>query len=385
MRVTKNRSYDIKNKIAFAELPGIVHEYLAEQGLCVGRFVYYLEELLYDYGEFRHSEPISCRRAIKDMPELGEIHILDENRRLNGLDIAVLSNMADNRYISDQIVMPYMKRFQRTYGFSDVILRWMDVDFFGSAFETAFDRSEAAEYRNRWGVDPDPLWKINQNTWSSWITIGKQQFESPTLAVAIDVLRNNEIVDALPYFSAMSEKLPGIQYHDFTRIMFSDEEKNEIAELKNTVKPLTEKCKAYFVSKGFDAEFKQQITNARYALGEKLKKIAGQYGFTRQCRMIGNHDLMRATPNGHILVVNADSGPSHCNSYFTLTLVGMGYTLFIGGANFIPNDQKEFDGFADRFFEALEEFSHTDTFCSLDKSLPPAPDWFLEEPVLWFN
>ena len=381
MRVTKSRTYDIKNRIALAELPDIVHAYLAEQKLSIGRFMFYFEELLHNYG---HAEPISSPKAVKDMPELGEIHILDEPRRLNGSEIAILSNMADNRFISEQTVIPYLKRFQKIYGFSHVSLNWFDIDFFGSVIETMVDRSEAVAFRKRWDVDPNPLWRINENTWSSKIAIEKGRFSGPTLSVTIDLLRNNGIVDASPYFCAMNEKLPGIKYHDFTRVLFSDEEKRTIAELKKTVEPLAEKCKAYFVSKGFEAEFRQQRTCARYALGEKLKKISKQYGFTKKCKMSGNHELMKLTPNGHKLAVEADSGPSHCNSYFNCVLIGLGYILHIGSANFMPMDQKEFDNCADDFFEALEEFSHTDTFCSLDELLPPAPDWYLNEPDLCF-
>lgn len=45
MRAVKEYFFHAANKVRFSELPGIVHRFADENGLNIGRFLYYFEEL----------------------------------------------------------------------------------------------------------------------------------------------------------------------------------------------------------------------------------------------------------------------------------------------------------------------------------------------------
>lgn len=369
MRAIKTRSFYIKNKVMpFAKLPELVHEYFEEQGLTSYRFLYHLSELL---NESYRPEPISCVRALKDMPWLGKMRRVKED--------AVLTNIDSDDQLTDEKMMPYMEKLQSHYGFMQMCMYWYDADFLGETIKLEHDTSWIKRIQDRWNREPDPLELMYQNIIGSGIYIEKWNWQNYTdFKISIDLLRNGKAVDVDPYLSAMSDKLPGIDYDDSTRILLTEEEKNETAKTVSAAEPLIEQAKACFAAQGFELDSRQEIVEARYALGPKIKKLAKQYGFTNKGTMKGHYILRRNTASGHRLTIIADSGPSHYNSFFDCSLSGIGFDISICSANFIPLDQKQFDACADRFFEALSKFEQSDEFKKVDSAFPPAPDWFIE-------
>ena len=369
MRAVKTRLFYIKNKVMpFSQLPQLVHEYFSEQGLADYRFLYHLSEGLY---EPNRTEPVSCARALKDMPWLGKTRRVEDHFFLSNID-------ADDK-LTDGKMLPYMEKLQRRYGFWQMCLYWYDADFFGEVIKLEHDKTWTSRYKEWHGKEPDPMLQMYQNIIGSGIYIEKWNcLNYTTFKISVDLLRNGKAVDVDPYLSAMSDKLPGVEYDDSTRVCLTDEERAETEKTFAAAKPLIEQARTAFAAQGFEPDVRQKPIDACYAIGPIIKKLAKPYGFTHKCITSGYHRLRKNTAGGHRLTVYADSGPSHGNSFFKCKLSGTGFETDICSANFIPLSQSEFDACAERFFGALGRFEQSDEFRKADGAFPPAPDWFIE-------
>lgn len=367
MRLLQHDSFSIKSKPPFSEWPQIVHRFLEEQGLRYGKFYYFFNEF----------SPKGCPRAVRDCPGLGEpIHI--HGRPYGLADTWVLSNIHTPTAFTEADLLPLMKKLHRTYGFAEVILYYLDVDFFGRVVPTERDLTPARD-QARWHNQPlDPRIAMNLQLQGCGFTLHRDILGNNTLTMTTDILRDGELLDPAPYVEALKALLPGIRHSSIHQLLLSEEEKAEIAARNESAVPLLEPVRAFF-SQRLPGNQGQNRFVSQYKLAPTLKKLAKEYGWTYHFLGGGVFGMDKRTEKGQSLWLTADSGPSRFDTGFSLELRGVGYNHLLWNAGYRPTNQEELDAAAAEFFAAVAEFESSGLLQPLIDHFPEVPGWFLPD------
>ena len=367
MRLIRHDSFCIKSKPPFSEWPGIVHRFLQEQGLTSGKFYYYFEEMFQK----------GCPRAVKDCPGLGQ------PQRIPGgsygiVDTWVLSNIHTPTACTEADLLPLMKKLHRSYGFSQVTLYYLDVDFFGQVIPTERDLTPARQQAERFQKPLDPTIFLDRQLQGSGFSLHRDILGNNTLTMSMDLIRDGELLDPGPYVDALKDLLPGARHRTIQELLFSEAEQAEIAARNEAAGPLLERVHAFFEARLPGSQGQNRFPS-QYQVAPILKKLSKELGW--QYRFLGGgvFTMDKVTQKGQILRLMADSGPSRYDTGFYLEFQGLGFRHRLWTAVYLPTNQQELDAAAEQVFGAVTEFEHSELLPELTAHFPEVPGWFLPD------
>ena len=342
MRVIESAEYRIKRKIPFSEWADIVHTFLEAQGLSYKKFYYYFEDLIdagdkdeYDYAVKKGP----CAKILKDCPKLGEIQFHNETEYT---DIIYISNIEKPTMCTEADLLPLMKKIHRNYGFSECNIYFGDINY--------FDRLVPAEDKP---VKSPQMYQVC----GSAIQLHKDCQGLNYIVMSIDILEDENLLDATPYFEAMSKLLPGVRYYKVRRIELSEEEEKIIAEQNKTAIPLVEKCKNYLKER-LSMELIQNYDNPKYSCAQALKKCAKGTGFVYESFQPYLYRLNKNTLRNHALTVEVFAGPGHYSVEFEILFKGAAFKHVLGVCSYAPQNQKDLEMFIESLLQILKEFEN---------------------------
>ena len=369
MRLIQHDSFYIKSKPPFSEWPQIVHRFLQEQGLSFGKFYY----LFTEYSIL--GQPLkSCPRAVKDCPSLGAPEFVEGSAYGAG-NSWVLSNIHTPTACTEADLLPLMKKLHRSYGFPNVTLYYLDVDFFGQVVPTERDLSMARERAERFDLPLTPLLFLDRQLRGCGITLHRDILGNNTLSMSMDVNRDGELLDPGPYVEALKALLPDARHRTFQEVLFSEEEKAEFAARDAAAAPLLERVNAFFAQR-LPGNQGQNRFPSRYKLAPTLKRLSQQYSWRYRFIADGVFTMDKVTEKGQLLRLTADSGPSRFDTGFYLEFLGLGFSHRLWTAVYPPTDQAELDAAAEQVFAAAAEFEHSPLLPELTAHFPEVPGWF---------
>lgn len=365
MRLIQHDSFYIKSKPPFSEWPQIIHQFLQEQGLSYGKFYYFFEEYSLK----------GSPRAVKDCPSLGQPEQIS-GRAYGITDTWVLSNIHTPTACTEADLLPLMKKLHRSYGFADVTLYYLDVDFFGRVVPAERDLTPARQ-QAEWHQQPlDPRIFLNRQLRGCGFTLHRDILGNNTLSMSMDLTRDGALLDPAPYVEALKALLPGARHRSIQEAVFSEEEKAEIAARNEAAGPLLEQVQAFFADR-LPGDQGQNRFPSQYKLAPILKKLAKEHGWKYRFLADGVFTLDKVTQKGQILRLMADSGPSRYDAGFYLDFQGVGFKHRLWTAVYLPTNQDELDAAAEQVFAAAAEFERSPLLRSLTAHFPEVPDWFL--------
>ena len=375
MRVIQTCTFKIGTKIPYSEYPAIVHRFFEEQNLVSNRFLYYFDELIHFNKTYEETLAAgSCAKAVKDCPELGKIRLFDgtDYERFQSLFVSNIDTETD---CTEANILPHMKKIHRRYGFCESNLYYYDINFFHNVIPFERDMSYAEHRTKHFQCAFDPTALMHRQPYGSGIQLHRHITGSSFISLSIDLLHNGIIHDATPYFNAMKALLPHIHPTISMKIHLSEEEKQEIASWDKQIVPTLEKSRSFFAQR-FPGTDKQNNFPSSYTVAPKLKKLAKQYGFSYHYEGFGVYMLDKRTPRGHVLQLCVDSGPSHFDTTYYVSIQGIGFCHRLCNSMQTPCNQAESDKCAEKIFSILSEFERT-TISELDAFYAETPDWFV--------
>lgn len=375
MRLINRYCFSIGTKIPYSDWPEIVHQYLDRQGLSFHRFMYHFKDLFnfYETVDEKWSHG-SCAKAVRDCPALGDIHFLNSSA-YGSFDALWLGNIDSETACTEADLLPLMKKIHRRYGFSETNLYYYDIDFFHDVIPFARDMSKAEHFAARKHLDLEPALFLSEQPYGSGIQLYRDITGQSYLLLTIDVLRNGEILDPAPYVEAMKDLLPKIRHEVSQKIYLTEGEKREIALLNERAEPVLEQCRTFF-SERLSTKIWQNSFSSKYNIAPKLKKLAKQYGFSYQYKGRRIYTLEKRSAGGHVLLLEADSGPSHYDTSFSLNFQGIGYDHRLLASMQTPTSQEELDACAERVLAVISEWEKA-LLPALDAVYPETPGWFI--------
>ena len=367
MRLIQHDTFLIKSKPPFSEWPGIVHRFLEEQGLSYGKFYYFFDE----------QSLKGCPRAVKDCPSLGEpVHV--NGGSYGFFDTWVLSNIHTPTACTEADLLPLMKKLHRSYGFSDVTLYYLDVDFFGRVIPAERDLTPARQ-QAEWHNKPlDPTIFLDRQLQGCGITLHRDILGNNTICMSMDLIRDGELLDPRPYVDAMKTLLPGVRHRSFQEVVLSEEEKADIAARSEAAVPLLERVHSFFEAR-LPGNQGQNRFPSQYKVAPILKKLSKERGWQYRFLADGVFFMTKTTPRGQTLKLTADSGPSRYDTGFYLDFQGVGYSHRLWTAVYLPTSQEELDRAAEEVFAAAAEFEQSPLLQELTDHFPEVPGWFLPD------
>lgn len=377
MRIIKKKNYYIRGKIPFSQWPDFIHRYLTEQGLKSQKFLYY-------FMDFMGLNLSGLSKLMKDLPEIG---VPREFYEEDSFHKNILTNIDADTGCSEAQFLPLMKKIHRSYGLTECNLYYLDVDFFSDLIPSQRALDVIEKHYKDAGKPVNPLYLIDQQPYGSGFLLHRDINSQNYLSMSVDILHNGIIMDPEPYFSAMDKLLPGIRSSEFLELYPSEEEREAFHQHNQAAQPVIKRCRDWLEEKlrGVD---RQNTFSSNYNIAPKLKKLAKRYGFTylHEGHGIGIYHLENKTENGHRFRLTVDSGPSHYDATFSMTIQGLGFYFILCAARFVPKEQQEFDACADRAAEVADTF-RKEMLPLLDVYWPETPDWYIPElyPTIFYQ
>lgn len=372
MRLIQHDSFCIKSKPPFSEWPGIVHRFLQEQGLSFGKFYYFFEELPFPGNPLK-----SCPRAVQDCPSLGQPQQI-HGSAYGTIDTWVLSNIHTSTACTEADLLPLMKRIHRTYGFTEVTLRYLDVDFFGQVIPAERDPSPAQKQAEHFHLPLDPTIFLDRQLRGSGFCLHRDILGNNTLSMSMDLIRDGKLMDPGPYVAAMKALLPGARHRTIQEVILTEEEQAEAAARNESAAPLLERIREFFAER-LPGNQGQNHFLSQYKVAPILKKLSTQYGWHYRFLADGVFTMDKVTEKGQYLRLMADSGPSRFDTGFYLEFQGVGFNHRLWTAVYLPTNQAELDAAAEQVFAAAAEFTASPLLAELTAHFPHVPGWFLPE------
>lgn len=378
MRVIKNYFFSIGTKVAFSELPEIVNRFLVENNLKSDTFMYYFEDLPIGKITSEYIEKkSSCSKILKDCPSLGEIRFYNGSR-YGRFDKLWISNIDKNNSFSSETILPLMKKIHRTYGFSECDLYYFDINFFRKT--TSFDRDyKAAKNLHEEGYDFDETEQIETQPYGSGITLHRDACADNFLKLSVDILHDNNIMDATPYYESLQKLLPKIRSSSSIEVYLTEDEKKEFEKYSEFATPVLEQCRDFLSGRIPNQKYQNRF-ESNYSIAKPLKKLAKQFGYSYEFTGYGSYALEKRTAKGNIIYIDVDSGPSHYDLNVHITYQGLGFFHGLGGAMLTPTNQQETDDCLNNVFSAVSDLESA-LIPSLDSIFPGTPSWFTPSPI----
>ncbi len=407
MRAIRSFVFETANKITFSQLPEIVRRFLAEQRLSANVFLYYLEcydktehairflksldnnprikefilrtspETIEENRKIVENPPkTALARAVTDCPKLGAVKTYTPFDEQYGSDHLYVSNIIEPTECTEADMQPFFKRMERTYGLSEAVLYYCDVDFFGKVIPYVRDLAPVQQRSEALGYPFDEAETLDLQPYGSMVCITRS-VAGPRwndLTLSVDILHDGTYYDPSPYYEAMKALLPGIKSRTLLRVIPNDKEQAAIEASNAEAAPLIAECSAFLSARLSPAD-RQTMHQCNYSLAPKLKKLAKNAGYSYSFVWSGVFGMNKRLPRGHYLSILVTSGQSHYDTTFHLNFDGLGFSHALTEVMFAPTDQSEFDACADAFFAAVRAFE-TGFASKLDCLYDPTPAWF---------
>lgn len=359
MRVIDCGYFKVKTKIPFSNWTNIVHAYMDEQGLSYGKLYYYFNDLVsaedseeYDFA----TKKGPCARAQRDCPAFGDIHHYRESEYTDAL---YLSNIETPTECTEQDILPLMKKLHRNYGFSQCDLYYADINFFQQMIPAVKKRGKDLS-----------LYKIA----GSGIQLHRDCLGENYIYLSVDILHEDTLLDATPYFEAMKTLLPGIKMTCERRVIFDEEDKRLIEERNRCAKPVVEKCVQFFEDH-FPDGYSQNYGDAKYSCAQALRKAAKGTDFTYKKEDAYFYSIEKRTGRGHKLCLEAAAGPGNYRVEFEVVFKGMGFGHSLGWCSFSPTNQNELETFISELM-AIVKGLEIELLPMLETCYPVTPEWY---------
>lgn len=385
MRIYKSYMFFVGTKVPFNKLPCLVEEYLKKLGLHYKYFLYYLSERnltdsfkttlknyadIYDPGGFRRAEAEAylskvkgCRKAQAEHPELGLL------RKDRADKCFYLSNLDSPSAEAVDVVYPILNKIYRRYGISNTMFVYHGIVFFNT--DSPCDIShENGELKELTGAR---IVLTRRNYFANDITI----------TIHFDITENADDALMNDYRDAMIELFPAkVAVKEETYCVLSDEEKAQYRELQSEAEPIAERI-GEAIRKAIRDTCSKAETGANEAaisLAPVLKKASKAYGFTYLKPYYHFYDVVKETPNAHILHAEMETGRCGDELNMYLDLIGAGFKAGIVSISFDPAAPDEAREAVFAFFEAVKSVENT-ALAQLDALFPKSPDKYLRKFV----
>jgi len=339
----------IGTKIPFSDCPGIVQNFMEQQNLHYGRFLYYFED---DYG--------GLPKIMKDCPHIGSMR---SRLNINGREQFYLSNIDEDTECTEAEIIPVVPKIHRRYRLSEAYIIYQDVDFFSQKIPAVTQAP---------GNTPDCIK-------GSSITLFRDSVFPRWNSIDLKIIVHNGTItyDPTPYFEAMQQFLPGVRHMGFVECCLTTEEHFLYDHLNESVTPLVQNACTHF-----EKHLPERITfspaifdTPKLSVAPALKRLGKQYGYSYVKYEYGCFFVQKRTANGHYIVLDIDVGPGSKGVGLLIRYVGAGFDHRIGSTFRYPLDQKDLENYLLQIFEALAS-AEKDIIPALDTHYPPTPDWF---------
>ena len=380
MRVIEKYSFELKSKVRLYELTDRVHLFLDGQGLSYRRFYYYLMNLIHSFVNNEPSVkkcPIPCVRAASACPALGSVaHYIPYNPQ-HDFEKYYFSNIIDSTDCTENDILPYLGRIERTYGIDKADLYYCDVDFFGRTTQCERDFSSAKGYCEKCNIPFDERIFLNDQLFGSMIRIHRSFSGSGmanSLYLSVDAYHDGEYHIAEGYCKAMAELLPEAKPRREQFVYLSDAEKEAIDKISAEEEELLSGCRG-FLKSHIPGSDRQNMYPSNYNIAPVLKRLAKANGYDYTFIWNGVYSLKKRMPRGHFMKIITDSDPSHYDTSFTVFFEGLGFSHRLYDVMFTPHSQSELNECAETFFNTMREFEAA-YLPVLNALYDETPEWF---------
>lgn len=356
MRLIKTWMFDINGRTPKTVWIELIQRFLRENGLTSHRFLYLIDEMLFDYTIEEALTNGGCAKIRKACPALDEIRVL-RGRAMGAFDHLWISNVdrEDDRFTAEQI-LPVMNKIQRGHNISLSYFEFADVDFFGRRIHY-----EVLPRPERWSQIPH---------YGSCLFLIHNRIE-----LSVDILHDGELLDGEPYKEALQAILPPGKVRAHEMLWLSREEKEALNEAKQNTAPVRERCRRFF-EESLPPEKDKKGIEARYSTAAPMKKLAAQYGYTyRSIPRGGLLVLEKRTARGNAIWVEVGSMAPRYGMEIVLRYKGAGFAYYLVGRSSEPKNQKEANAELEKVMEAVAEFEKT-LLPEVDACFPEAPAWY---------
>lgn len=232
-----------------------------------------------------------------------------------------------------------MKKIHRTYGFYDCNLYYSDIDFFNKVIPSEYKPTEFLEMYHICG---------------SAIQLHKDCQGLNHILMSIDILKDEKLLDATPYFEAMAKLLPGVKYKRWKSIELNKVEEELIANQSKNAEFKVDKCRKFLQEK-LPRKIVQNPDKPKYSCAQILKECAKGTGFRYEKNEPYVYRLNKNTLKNHALIIEAFAGPSHYSVEFEILFRGVGFEHSLGCCICAPKSNDELKETVKRLLETTKE------------------------------
>ena len=383
MRIYKSYTFFVGQKLQFDALPDIVENYLNKCELSYKHFLYYLTETdytdyyrnvldnpdsIHDPDGYRIAEAKSylkkttgCRRAHSEHPELGQLR----KHRPDHHDEYYLSNLDAPSKEARNAFFPIISKIYRRYGIDYTMIVYHGVDFFKTDSPCGISQENG----------------IHNNLTGARIELTRERcFEKDYyITIHIDITDNYDASFLNYYRDAMVELLPAkVRIEEKTYCVLSDDESKTYLRLQKKCLPIAnriaEEIRKYVTDRVANVE--GNPTEDAVSLAPALKKAAKAYGYTYLKPYYRFYEVVKKTPNSHILRIEMETGRYGNEFNVYMGLLGAGFDVKVIRISFAPSRPEEVNDAVFVFFEAVKSV-YDGAFAELDSSLPESPENYI--------
>ncbi len=375
MRLYKSFMIFLGTKVPFNELPDLIEKYLKNLGLKYKNFLYYLSD--YDHTDMykdylarglRPEEATAyltkvkgCRKAQIEHPELGPLRKDKANEKF------YLSNLDRPSAEATDIVYPIMNKIYRRYGISDTMLVYHGVNFFhiDSPCEIIHENGELKEL-----IGPRIV-LFRDNVLSN----------ENRIELHFDITEDTDDSLLNSYRDAMVGILPARAggKKEYSYCVLTDEETAYYADLKTKAEPLARRISKKIRKdlKHVLADFAHPTDETPISLAPVLKKAAKEFGYTYIKPYYHFFDIIKETPNSHILHGDLNTGRYGDELGISLSLLGAGFEVPFKYVSFDVSTPEEVSEAVFGYFEAVKKLE-TAELAELDAMFPKSPEKYIK-------
>lgn len=383
MRILQHYRFRVGRKIPFDKWPGIVEDFLMEQGLHHRCFHYWMENLdlsqryraVLDGSRCRdcHAPEYACERCRKEASDglrkgTGCERAAREHPFLKPLvtwdtkydTMQALHNYDAEDNNSKQEIYGILPKIYRRYGFIETRLIYRDIDFFGRRLPSP---------------KPD-----KESPWDGYMASGITLYrsclsEDNAIILVVEGRYPGKLPDADFYADALGAKLPGVKRVSSTQVIMEKSDQQQYDELAARVAPTVSAAKK-FLEESMPIHRNDDEPEGAPNVATVLKRLCRRYGYQYVGYEYYIYFAQKKLPSGHYVCVELESSPSLPGADPGVSLCGLGFRHEIWCSTFAPRNAAETAEYLNQFFRTLAQAEAT-VFADILKEYPDTPDWYL--------
>ena len=383
MRILQHYRFRVGRKLPFDKWPGIVEDFLKEQGLTHRCFHYWLEN--FDFSERYRAvldgsrcqdcqapgfacercrkeaadglrKGTACERAAREHPFLKPLVTWDTKHER----MQALHNYDDESSDSKAEIYAILPKIYRRYGFIETRLIYRDIDFFGQRLPS-----------------PKPCM---DSQWDGYMASGITLYrscmaEDNAIILVVEGRYPGELPDADRYADALGAKLPGVKRLSGTQVIMEEKDRERYAQMAVQAEPMIRTAKTFFEERMPNSADHGEMEGAPN-VAAVLKRLCKRYGYQYIGYDYYIYFVRKKLPGGHYVCVELESSPSFPSADPGVSLCGLGFEHEIWGSTFSPRNARETTEYLTEFFQTLAQAEEA-VFGDILKNYPDTPDWYL--------